>query len=491
MKNVIKIAFLIGAVSLVSCTKDLELSPRSTITANSFWNTPSEAKAGVLSMFQWFRPQAASNLFIWGGARSGTLTFGLQATEGRERYFENTINADNAGPDWTRLYTTIYAANLALSEIPHINFPDSTVKNRLLARAHTMRAYVYFVLARTWGNVPLVTKPIKGFSGDIDKARTPVSKIFTLIKQDLNDAIRLFPDNSFPSCRCEWSKPAALTLKGNVYLWTAHKMGGGAADFKTALNALRKVQNADVGLLPDYNDIFRYDNKGNKEIIMAVHFQDLESGVMYNNLMYVRGDQIPPNISQKDKNLIGLGGGLNRWGPSDYLRKQFTDDDSRKNASYLDIYKLTNNGKDSTYYASIVRKFRGFVENGQRKFLDDVILYRYADVLLMIAEAKNALGQDPAQEINEVRKRACGKNYNPKHVFVSSTKKANEKAILEERLREFAFEGHRWWTLVRFGKAFDLVPSLKGRKNDKYLLLWPISRSTLSLNSKLKQNPGY
>jgi hypothetical protein len=491
MKNRTKILLLFaGLLVAVSCDKSLELSPTSSITANSFWNSPSEAKAGVLSMFQWFRPQAASNLFIWGESRSGDLTFGLQATEGRERYFQNDVSADHAGPGWIRLYTTIYAANLAISQIPTIDFPDKSEKQRLLARAHTMRAYVYFVMARTWGGVPLVTKPVKGFPKSTGKAAAPVDSIFIQVKQDINKGISLFPDDNFPDCRCKWSKPAAQALKGDIYLWTAKKMGGGKADLQTALTALEKVKNADVGLLDNYDDIFRYDNKGNKEILMAVHFQDKESGTTFNNLMYVRGDQIPNNISPKDKDLIGIGGGLNRWGPSDFLRKQFSDDDSRKDATFLDIYKEKPNG-DSTFYASIVRKYRGFVENGQRKFLDDVVLYRYAGVLLMIAEAKNALGQDPGKEINMVRKRAYGNNFSPDHVFTSGSKDANNIAIIKERMRELAFEGKLWWTLVRFGKAFDMVPSLQDKKGQDYLLLWPISRNTLSLNPDLEQNPGY
>src|SRR5699024_1438747 len=137
-----------------------------------------------------------------------------------------------------------------------------------------------------------------------------------------------------------------------------------------------------------------------------------------------------------------------------------------------------------------VVKFKGTVDGGARLFLDDVILYRYADILLMIAEAKNALGQDPSAEINQVRRRAYGSDYSD-HVFVSGSKEANNEAILQERLRELAFEGKRWWDLVRFGKAFELVPSLQDNQGDEYLLLWPIPESTLSHNNKIEQNPGY
>lgn len=179
---------------------------------------------------------------------------------------------------------------------------------------------------------------------------------------------------------------------------------------------------------------------------------------------------------------------MNRWSPSEVVRNQFFEDDSRKDASFVEVMQEQNG--DTTYYASAVRKFRGFVDASGRNFVDDVILYRYADVLLMIAEAKNALGQDPSSEINEVRQRAYGENFSS-YQFVNGSQENNDQEILQERLLELAFEGKRWWDLVRFGKAFDLVPSLQNRQGDQHLLLWPIPQSSMSLNGDLEQNPGY
>ncbi|MDP2336058.1 MAG: RagB/SusD family nutrient uptake outer membrane protein, partial [Bacteroidota bacterium] len=121
---------------------------------------------------------------------------------------------------------------------------------------------------------------------------------------------------------------------------------------------------------------------------------------------------------------------------------------------------------------------------------DDYVIYRYGDILLMKAEAKNALGQDPSADINKVRQRAYGTNY-PQFVFVNGTKAQNDDLILKERLLETAFEGHYWWDLLRFGKAFELVPSLQSQVGKDYLLLFPIVQSTLSIEPKVKQNPGY
>ncbi|HEX6926693.1 MAG TPA: RagB/SusD family nutrient uptake outer membrane protein [Longimicrobiaceae bacterium] len=479
-----------GLLLTAGCTDELAVDPTSIITVNSFWKTSDDARGALYGMYTRFRDQASQNLYIWGGARSEELSYGLQASEGRERYFLNTLDATSAGPDWLRLYTVVHDANLILKYVPEVEFGSEAERNAILAEAYAMRAYVYFIMARTWGGVPIVTEPTEGYDQQSAfRERAEVSQVFDLIKADLEQALALFPDDGFTDCRCQWSRAAVNALKGDVYLWTAKRGGGGAADLNTALQALQQVQDADVALLEDFDDIFRYENKGNAEILMAVRFQDLESAEMYANSMYLRDDQIPVNVDPESRELIGVGGGLNRWAPSQVLRDQFSEDDARKDATFAELYTLDENG-DSTFYASAVTKFRGFVEAGARRFLDDVILYRYADVLLMIAEARNGLGQDPSTEINMVRERAYGDAFQ-QHRFTSGSQEENDAAILRERLLELAFEGKRWWDLVRFGKAFELVPSLQNRAGQDHLLLWPISQSTLSLNSSLEQNPGY
>ena len=146
--------------------------------------------------------------------------------------------------------------------------------------------------------------------------------------------------------------------------------------------------------------------------------------------------------------------------------------------------------ENNTFITSIVKKGDGYTESGTRWFLDDIVIYRYAELLLLIAEAKNALGQDPSAEMNEIRARAYGENFSS-FEFVSASQEANDEAILQERLFELAFEGKRWWDLIRFDKAFEKVPSLQGKEGQDYLLVWPITLETISLNSKITQNPGY
>ena len=163
------------------------------------------------------------------------------------------------------------------------------------------------------------------------------------------------------------------------------------------------------------------------------------------------------------------------------------DEDSRKDGSFYEIYDYE---AENPFITSIVVKGSGYTEAGSRIFLDDIVIYRYAELLLLIAEAKNALGQDPSAEINEVRARAYGENFSS-YAFTSGSQAENDETILQERLFELAFEGKRWWDLIRFDKAFEKVPSLQGKEGQNHLLVWPITLETISLNSKITQNSGY
>lgn len=492
IKNLSYSSLLVAALSIApGCTDQLELTPVSSITTAGFWVNEDNANGALNGMYVRFRDEASNNLFFWGEARSETLSYGLQASEGRERYFENTLDPNFAGPTWLRLYTIIHDANLIIKYVPGITFTNPANKNNMLAQAYSMRAYVYFIMAKTWGGVPLVTEPTEGYDAETTfRERASLAEVFNLIKSDIDQALELFPNNNLGQSKALWSKPAAQMLKGEVHLWTGKKTGGGQQDITTAFSALNEAASAPgLALLPDFDGIFRYNSKGNSEILFAVRFLDLESGANFNNSLYIRDDEIPAGINPTAKELIGQGGGLNRMAPSEIVRNAFSANDQRKNATLVTINVPSEDG-DSTYYGSVVMKYRGFVDPSGRRFIDDVIIYRYADLLLLIAEAKNALGQDPSPEINQVRQRAYGSSFE-EFQFVNGTQASNDEAILQERLLELSFEGKRWWDLVRFDKAFEKVPSLQDRSNQKHLELWPISLGTISLNSKISQNPGY
>ncbi len=490
MKRILIISLILVLSVNYSCKDIIETNPVSVITVNSFWQTEDDALGGLYGMYNQFRTFAQSNLILLGSARSELMGHGLQNAAFRIKYFENTLTESNADLNWQQMYRIVDYANLVIKYVPDIDFVRESDRNNIVAQGYAMRAYMYFVMAKTWGDLPMVTEPIESYDAETTfKERTAVGQIFDFIKSDIDQATNLFVDNSYNTNRSIWSKPALNMLKAEVYLWTGKRLGGGDSDINIALTALNDAANSDVELLDNYSDIFSYTNKGNKEVILAVNFKDLEASNNYFADMYINANDVSSTIDEQTREAIGTAGGYNWWAPTALIRNQFNDDDQRKTASFLEIYYTKDDGS-SAFLTSIVLKGRGFVDGGVRKFLDDIIIYRYADLLLMKAEAKNALNQDPSGEINEVRQRAYGNKF-VDHVFVNGTKAENDEAILQERLFELAFEGKRWWDLVRFDKAFEKVPSLEGRSSDTYLLLWPITLQTISLNSKIIQNPGY
>jgi hypothetical protein len=223
---------------------------------------------------------------------------------------------------------------------------------------------------------------------------------------------------------------------------------------------------------------------------MAVRFHELETSAnTISENMYISATSLRADIDAPTKAAIGVIGGNPYVQPTALVRNQFTADDLRKAPSFLEVYTYNSAGV-GTYYVSVNYKFKGVISAGVRRFRDDVILYRYADVVLMKAEAKNALSQDPTPEMNLIRQRAYGSRFTA-YTFVNGTKDQNDAAILKERLLELIFEGKRWWDLVRFGKAFQLVPTLQGRAGKDHLLVLPIAEDILSLEPKVKQTQGY
>lgn len=491
MKNFTYLLYFILLVVLpVSCTRNLELEPISTISTASFWKTEDDANGALRGMYIRLRGVTATNLYLWGEARSQNLKQSVGNDFNNLRIYNNTLDPTVAGPDWSSVYRVVNDANLILKYLPGIPFNADANRNRLLAEAFAMRAYCYFVMARTWGALPLVLQPTEGYDPAVlYRERSGINEVFAQIRNDIEQALSLFADNNFQTGRNRWSKPAVNALKGDVFLWTAKKLNGGNNDLNTALAALNEVSKSDVQLLPAFESVFDYTNKGNREILMANNFQQFETGGTFMANMYI--DAYPPNADPVAKAIIGTIGGGNYWTLSDDTRSRFSNEDTRKEATYTELYSVDPvSGARTNFYGCIQRKFNGMVDAGARLFIDDVILYRYADVLLLKAEAQNALGQDPADAINEVRKRAYGDRFGA-HTFITGSKEANDDAILEERLLELLYEGKYWWDVLRFDKAAALIPYFKANPGHTYKYVWPLSLGILSSEPRVQQNPGY
>ena len=501
MKNLFKIVMscmtIITGISLVGCHNDLYLEPVSQISGSSFWKTPDDAQSGLNGMYVRLKHQATDNLFIWGEARSQSIDF-AQGGGWILHIVHNTLtsstmqtNESQSFMDWRRMYTIIHDANLILKYVPDIQFVVEGDKNNILAQAYAMRAYVYYVLTRTWGDLPLATEPFEAYSVEIvQRGRSSQQEVFTLIKNDIDEALKLFPDNQLASKRNYWSKPAVYALKADVYLWTAKTRGGGNTDLNTALEALNEAEKCDVVLLDDFASVFDYENKSNREVLMTVTMKDGEmAGNSIYSQMYLSEQYMPFGLDEETRAIILPVGGYPYLQIGNHVAELFSVDDQRKRATYIELYDTDESG-NKELFLNLPLKMNGTVIGGVRRFYDDFVIYRYADILLMRAEVKNALGQDPSSDINKIRERAYKDNFSA-HAFVNGTKEDNDAIILQERLLEFVLEGKYWWDLIRFDKVFELIPNLIGRDQDRYLLLWPISLQTLSLEPNVQQNQGW
>lgn len=494
-------------ISIISCSKKLDLAPVSSLSDASYWKTPDQVDAFVSGIQQAFR-SGTNNFELLGELRADAFgtdpgsnsVFTGEATQGMENLWNNTLDGNNPGvSNFGNFYFNINQINLLISKLNTLNIVTPANKNYYLGIAYGMRAFYYFQLYKSWGKVIIQTEPTNSI--DVSHLAKPVSSedsVLALIKSDIDLSANSFgSDYSFRSNKGYWSKAATLMLKAHVYLWTSYR-GGGTADATTALNALNDIQTnvPSLHLLPNYSDVFASGNKGNAEIIFAIHNQLNESSLPFAGTFEPQTGLIANYYDSAQNRQFNVTddnwGGLLRAPIKIATFRRFDDKDSRKWASITAAYNLV--GGNYQIAGAFVSKYQGEQNAGSRVYTNDYPIYRYADLLLLKAEAEIILGQDPSNEINLVRARAFGATYDPNvQGYPNQAVDADPKeAILQERFLEFIFEGKRWYDLRRMDAGgmyvfeYTNIPS-----SDAYKLLWPIDRNTLTNNPALQQNPGY
>ncbi len=272
-------------------------------------------------------------------------------------------------------------------------------------------------------------------------------------------------------------------------------LGGGNADFNEAKAALQQIASLDVSLATS-TGLGGVANENNKEFIFALQYKANEASNIYNSFTG-RTTEINPKFDDKGAPMTNfIIAGSNRYGQSEKTILLLDDNkDSRKDLTFIRLYKdnLVYPTYNATkYFGNILNKFLGRVAGTERIFENDVPIYRYADVVLLLAEVKNLLGEDPSGEINQIRARAYGANYVvATHAYVNGTKLANTNAILNERYKEFIGEGKRWWDLRRAGNSFVFSNVSYLSPANEYKLLLPITSDMIGRNPLLVQTPGY
>lgn len=491
--------------SLSSCKKITDLKPISSVSDANFWQNSNQVTAFVTGIHVRLRSHN-QNLMYLGELRSdifgpepGTSSaFSGEATQGLEVMWNQTLDKNNPGvSNFGGFYDNINQINLLIAKIPTVPGLDPELAKTYLGMAYGLRAFYYFQLYKNWGASILVTEPYTTFDiANLAKAASPAEDVLKQVKSDIDESNNQFASYNSKIDYGYWSKAATQMLKAEVYLWTAHRSGG-TADATIAKTALTDIQTnvASFALRPTFSDVFTVP--GNSEIIFASKYVLNEATMAFIPSSFTPQTTLIGNYYKADSTKFSVTtdnwSGALRAPTRSFIYNQYSNNDLRKKWSVTAAFNKSADGK-YTLAGCFLSKFPGVQNAGTRQYVNDYPIYRYADLLLMLAEAKVILGENIATEINLIRQRAYGAKYNLAingypNLATDVVADQNE-VILKERLLEFVGEGKRWSDLRRFGDnyvyKFTSLPASASLK-----LLWPVDLGTLTNNRSLKQTPGY
>lgn len=497
---------------ITSCKKQLEEAvPQDVLSAASLSNPNALVTLyfGVYSQLRSYN----STLFVLGEMRSEIWADGLFTESldgGYQTLYDQNISALNVPySNWGGFYSLIYQINNTIQYLTATTVVPDATKNQYLAEMYGIRAYIYYTMAKTWGSVPLITKTMSSIKTTAQTyiARTPVDSVFLQIKSDIEQSLSLYNGNyTIPAGkRVYWNAIASLVLKADVYLWTGTLRSGGNADLTTAETVLQTVENLQSPTLTldaNYANIFDPSKKANNpEIIFALNYElsQAQNGVFSEFLVNpIQATTLTFSQSSDPTQVVSYVypyvGGSNRVGMNQAMITKLMNDSNDQRIS-KSIRVMYSTAPPYQVRGVFLSKFSGVPSGTNQVYTNDFPIYRYADVLLLMAEAKSKLGQDPSPEIDSLRARAYGPNYTP---YVNGSIDDNIQATLQEQLFEEIGEGKRWWALRRAGDKWVfnyinpnyLSPATVSSGKGPTLEL-PISVSMLNFDPLYTQTPGY
>lgn len=476
------LAAILVLCSVVSCDDMLEVTPLSSITVASMWQTSEDAWGALYGAYNQFRSAYGGNYHNWGDYRTGFYDNGVAAGRfHKANLFDNNLVPDDDGADWGSTYTLINDLNLMLKYVPGIEFSSEEDKNFILGNAYFLRAFAYYHIARVWGDAPVLTNPHESATQEgLYPTRDPVAKVFEQVMIDIEQAVNLIPAD-YSIGKGTASLETANMLKVDIYLWQSRVNGLDLLDEADA--AIDFVLQSDqYSLSADYAAVFSNDN--NPENMFSIIYEQIESA---RNEGFIQPTANVPAAIQN--NPVAVQSGTNWYNITtayrDFLRE--VNGDTRAETTAAEF--TYNDGGVDKYYLW-VDKYKGNLVSGTRIFDSDYRIYRYAEALLFKAEILNEMGQtsDAKGFLNTAVERAYGTS---EYYTGTYSREEMDEIILDERIKEFSTEGKAWFDLIRFGKAFERIHSLQGKENIQNVLLWPVSYNSINRNNKIVQTPGY
>lgn len=470
-----------------SCTDVLDRTPQGEFTLDNFFQTEEQAVQSVNAIYNQLRTWQV-HVFSFIGmtdivsddSNKGSFPsdgFFLQEVED----FEHTPANIAPSTVWEGYYTGVFRANLAIARIPEVPEMDEVLRARLIAEAQLLRGYFYFNLVRWFGDVPLITEP---FPEDFAIPRSSKEEVYARIIADLEAAAAVLPTKSAYA-----NADLGRVTQGTARSLLAKVQLTRGAYQSAAEEAIAVINSNQYSLAPSYSSIFSRSGENGPGSIFEVQTTALETGgggSQYNEVQGVRGT---PN----------LGWGFNR--PSDDLIQAFEPGDPRREATILYVGEVLPDGsaivQDNPNIIGERYNQKAFVVDhpgGNGNGPGNIRIFRYADLLLIAAEALNELGRSaealPYLEMVRARARNGSTRILPPVTTTNQTELRT--AILQERRVELALEQQRWFDLIRTGRAASVMQAQGKAFVENKHELFPIPQSEIDLSEgALIQNEGY
>ena len=480
MKQYVFFIFITAFV-LAACSKNiLEKTPEANFTPENFYKNSDDAKAAVSAVYDllntsemynqvmWIIQDQSTDDAEWGNGRSTAN----QAKNDLDKYTFTPATSTFISL-WSTAYRAINRANAAIKRMPAVPM-DETLKTRLVAEAKFLRAFYYFTLVRLFGDVPLVLKETTSLN-NLGVARTAAEEVYKQIIEDFSAAETVLPTTYNAADKGRATKGAAKAFLAKVYL-TRQEWAKASAKAKEVMDL-----GAGYDLWANFADAFSIANENGKESVFEIQ----SNGVLGGEGSWMQGYMRPP--FDRVNGVAGFGDDP----ATQSIYNAYKPEDKRRNVT-LRFYSSTGTpaAPSTVVFPCYVAKYLDPAATGNNDGNNNFQVIRYADVLLMYAEALNEQGANNSEAynaINRIRNRAGLPDLTPG----LSQSDFRDSVLLERRL-ELAFEGHRRYDLMRTKRLIAAMnaqnPSIKVGEHH-YLL--PIPQTERDVNPLLTQNPGY